>query len=141
VESTRIVEKDQLGIAGLGILEARELTATLGQQGRFVPPEQLPAALQGELGTSALVLLFLSPTAVAGLISWLLKRRVKEDIEVDLMKRAPDGSTTTIHVKARYLASSEPGEQALKLAEQIGKHAGISTDAILEAIGPSEANR
>jgi hypothetical protein len=134
MQSKPVIQKDELGVSGLGTLEARDLALSLGQQGRLIPKEELPASFQGELVTAALVLLALSPLAAATLISWLLKRRKRADIEISLIRQLPDGSTTTIHIKSKFSESSEPGKRALELAQSIGTHTGLSPDAIIGAL-------
>jgi hypothetical protein len=128
-----MLSRTELGIGGLGTLDAQDLARFLGKdQVRLLPRDELPTGLQGELATATLLAVYFGPTILGALTAWVLKNRKNKNIDLVLIRTLSDGSTTEL--RYNYESNEDnSSDEALKLATALSKQTGVSAGEIMDA--------
>src|SRR5260370_38553148 len=124
----------EVRILGLRTLDQHEMRDS-------IPPDSLTfeaQALAERGGTSyepatVIAVVLLSAAALKGLAAWLLKKRHRKDLTVEIEKKKPDGSYERVAVTVHMSNSSTEADVVRAVGEQLG----VDQSLLATALGSS----
>jgi hypothetical protein len=127
-----IINMEELRISGLDELDADELEEAVPTDEVRIERPQSGDAADGahHEPLTILAVILISSTAIRGLTAWLLKKRHRSKVELDVEIRRPDG---TIEKKRVVIELSESSTEA-DIVREVGDKFGLDPGTVAKAL-------
>ena len=129
---TTLPEIRVLGLKGLDQREMRDLIPAADLRFESHGSPDRPGASYEP--ATMIALLVISAPVLKGLAAWILKKRHRKNVVVDVEKKHPDGSYERVSVKVHMTDSSTDADVMRAVGEQLG----IDPSLLAAAIGKTQ---
>jgi hypothetical protein len=126
----------QIRILGLRGLDQREMRESIpDSELTFESPHSADRSGTAHEPSTLIALLVISAPVLKGLAAWILKKRHRKDVIVEVEKKKPDGSFERVSVKVHMSGSSTESDVVRAVGEQLG----IDSSMLAAAMGTDKA--
>ncbi len=122
----------EVRVLGLRTLDQHELRDSIPTDNLTFEP-QIPAERAGTSYEPATVIavVLLSSAALNGLAAWVLKKRHRKDVSIEIEKKKPDGSYERVAVTVHMSESSTKAD----VVRAVGAQLGVDPSVLAAAVG------
>jgi hypothetical protein len=131
-----MITPSEIRILGLRGLDQREMRDSIpDSELRFESPHSADRSGTSYEPSTLIAFIVISAPVLKGLAAWILKKRHRKDVVVEVEKKNPDGSFERVSVKVHMSDSTTESD----VVRAVGDQLGIDSQLLASAMGAGGA--